>query len=75
MHTCVYHSLLIFICVLIQKQFGMDGSGGYRKQIERNMERAVSRGNMGPAEFHIKRAELMESLATGVDDGKTRTQG
>ncbi|XP_041963869.1 zinc finger-containing ubiquitin peptidase 1 isoform X1 [Alosa sapidissima] len=59
----------------LQKQFGMDGSGGYRKQIERNMERAVSRGNMVPAEFHIKRAELMESLATGVDDGKTRTPG
>ena len=53
----------------------MDGSGGYRKQIERNMERAVSRGNMVPTEFHRKRAELMESLATGMDDGKTRTPG
>ncbi|XP_042560827.1 zinc finger-containing ubiquitin peptidase 1-like [Clupea harengus] len=59
----------------LQKQFGMDGSGGYRKQIERNMERAVSRGNMVPTEFHRKRAELMESLATGMDDGKTRTPG
>ncbi|KAL2084842.1 hypothetical protein ACEWY4_020360 [Coilia grayii] len=59
----------------LQKQFGMDGSGGYRKQIERNMERAVNRGDMVPAEFHRKRAELMESLATGVDDGRTRTAG
>lgn len=75
MYECVSVTAYVCICVLIQKQFGMDGSGGYRKQIERNMERAVSRGNMGPAEFHQKRAELMESLATGVDDGKTRTQG
>ncbi|XP_063055692.1 zinc finger-containing ubiquitin peptidase 1 [Engraulis encrasicolus] len=59
----------------LQKQFGMDGSGGYRKQVERNMERAVSRGHMAPADFHMKRAELMESLATGVDDGRTRTTG
>ncbi|KAJ8290912.1 hypothetical protein GJAV_G00019120 [Gymnothorax javanicus] len=59
----------------LQKQFGLDGRGGYRKQMERNMEKAVSRGHMGPAEFHRKRAEVMESLASGVDDGKTRTSG
>ena len=39
------------------------------------MERAVARGHMAPAEFHCKKAELMESLASGVDDGRTRTQG
>ncbi|XP_066508187.1 zinc finger-containing ubiquitin peptidase 1-like isoform X1 [Hoplias malabaricus] len=59
----------------LQKVFGLDGSGGYRKQIERNMERAVRRGQMAPAEFHQKRAEVMESLASGVDDGQSRTTG
>ncbi|KAG7469955.1 hypothetical protein MATL_G00134190 [Megalops atlanticus] len=59
----------------LQRQFGLDGSGGYRKQIERNLERAVSRGHMAPAEFHRKRAEVMESLASGIDDGRTRTLG
>ncbi|KAG5856919.1 hypothetical protein ANANG_G00013020 [Anguilla anguilla] len=59
----------------LQKQFGLDGRGGYRRQIERNMEKAVSRGHMVPAEFHRKRAEVMESLASGVDDGRTRTSG
>ncbi|XP_071324983.1 zinc finger-containing ubiquitin peptidase 1 isoform X2 [Trachinotus anak] len=59
----------------LQRQFGLDGRGGYRRQMERTMERAVARGHMAPAEFHCKRAEMMESLASGVDDGRTRTQG
>ncbi|KAM6994306.1 zinc finger-containing ubiquitin peptidase 1 [Tautogolabrus adspersus] len=59
----------------LQRQFGVDGSGGYSRQVERTMERAVARGLMAPAEFHSKKAELMESLASGADDGRTRTQG
>ncbi|XP_016378921.1 zinc finger with UFM1-specific peptidase domain protein-like isoform X2 [Sinocyclocheilus rhinocerous] len=59
----------------LQKQFGLDNSGGYRKQMERNMERAVSRGQMVPAEFHRKKAEMLESLASGVDDGRSKTSG
>ncbi|KAL1259696.1 hypothetical protein QQF64_010273 [Cirrhinus molitorella] len=59
----------------LQKQFGLDNSGGYHKQMERNMERAVSRGQMVPAEFHRKKAEMLESLASGVDDGRSRTTG
>ncbi|XP_054638724.1 zinc finger-containing ubiquitin peptidase 1 isoform X2 [Dunckerocampus dactyliophorus] len=59
----------------LQRQFGLDGSGGYRRQMERTMERDVARGLMAPAEYHCKRVELMESLASGVDDGRTRTQG
>ncbi|XP_016090308.1 zinc finger with UFM1-specific peptidase domain protein-like isoform X2 [Sinocyclocheilus grahami] len=57
------------------QQFGLDNSGGYRKQMERNMERAVSRGQMVPAEFHRKKAEMLESLASGVDDGRSKTSG
>ncbi|XP_059424097.1 zinc finger-containing ubiquitin peptidase 1-like isoform X3 [Carassius carassius] len=59
----------------LQKQFGLDNSGGSRKQMERNMERAVSRGQMVPAEFHRKKAEMLESLASGVDDGGSTTSG
>ncbi|XP_037310146.2 zinc finger-containing ubiquitin peptidase 1 [Pungitius pungitius] len=59
----------------LQRQFGLDGSGGYSRQTERAMERAVARGRMAPGEFHCKRAEMMESLASGVDDGTTRTTG
>ncbi|XP_042345688.1 zinc finger-containing ubiquitin peptidase 1 [Plectropomus leopardus] len=59
----------------LQRQFGMDGRGGYSRQMERTMERTVDRGLMSPAEFHCGRAEMMESLASGIDDGRTRTQG
>ncbi|XP_077431460.1 zinc finger-containing ubiquitin peptidase 1 isoform X2 [Vanacampus margaritifer] len=59
----------------LQKQFGLDGSGGYRAQMEKTMERDVARGIMAPAEYYCKKVEMMESLASGVDDGKTRTQG
>nr|XP_015211367.1 PREDICTED: zinc finger with UFM1-specific peptidase domain protein isoform X1 [Lepisosteus oculatus]XP_015211375.1 PREDICTED: zinc finger with UFM1-specific peptidase domain protein isoform X1 [Lepisosteus oculatus] len=59
----------------LQAQFGLDGSGGYKKQHVRNMERAVFRGQMTAVEFHRRKAEMMESLASGVDDGKTRTSG
>nr|XP_033494846.1 zinc finger-containing ubiquitin peptidase 1 isoform X3 [Epinephelus lanceolatus] len=58
----------------LQRQFGVDGRGGYCRQMERTMERAVARGLITPAEFHCKRAEMMESLASGIDDGRTRTQ-
>ncbi|KAI3360685.1 hypothetical protein L3Q82_002555 [Scortum barcoo] len=59
----------------LQRQFGLDDRGGYCRQMERTMERAVARGLMTPSEFHYKRAEMMESLASGFDDGRTRTQG
>ncbi|XP_015228420.1 PREDICTED: zinc finger with UFM1-specific peptidase domain protein isoform X1 [Cyprinodon variegatus] len=58
-----------------QRQYGLDGRGGYRRQMERSMERAVASGHLAPAEFHLKRAEMMERLASGIDDGSSRTQG
>ena len=39
------------------------------------MEKAVAQGLMAPAEYHSKRAKVMEDLASGLDDGTTRTQG
>ncbi|CAL8248108.1 unnamed protein product [Lota lota] len=59
----------------LKEQFGLDGGGGYRRQIERRMEKAVAQGLMAPADFHSKRAKVMEDLASGLDDGTTRTQG
>ncbi|XP_024857824.1 zinc finger-containing ubiquitin peptidase 1 isoform X4 [Kryptolebias marmoratus] len=58
----------------LQRQFGLAGEGGYRRQTERSMEKAVAQGLLTPADFHWKRAEMMESLASGVDDGATRSQ-
>uniref|UniRef100_A0A8C4Z5A7 Zinc finger containing ubiquitin peptidase 1 n=1 Tax=Gadus morhua TaxID=8049 RepID=A0A8C4Z5A7_GADMO len=59
----------------LKEQFGLDGGGGYRRQLERRMEKAVAQGLMAPAEYHSKRAKVMEDLASGLDDGTTRTQG
>ncbi|KAE8602615.1 hypothetical protein XENTR_v10014055 [Xenopus tropicalis] len=59
----------------LQQLFGLDNSGGYKQQSLHNMERAVGRGRMQPMEFHLHRAQMMESLATGVDDGRTKTSG
>ncbi|CAH2252082.1 zinc finger with UFM1-specific peptidase domain [Pelobates cultripes] len=59
----------------LQKQFGMDNSGGYKEQSLQNLERAVARGRVQPMEFHLQRVQMMETLATGVDDGRTKTSG
>lgn len=39
------------------------------------MEREVDRGRMQPFEYHKRKADMMESLASGIDDGKTKTSG
>ncbi|KAF6117101.1 zinc finger containing ubiquitin peptidase 1 [Phyllostomus discolor] len=59
----------------LQQQYGLDSSGGYKQQHLRSLEREVNRGRMPPSEFHRRKADMMESLAVGVDDGKTRTSG
>ncbi|KAG8510942.1 Zinc finger-containing ubiquitin peptidase 1, partial [Galemys pyrenaicus] len=59
----------------LQRQYGLDNSGGYKQQQLRNMEIEVNRGRMHPFEFHRRKADLMESLAIGIDDGKTKTSG
>ncbi|KAF7226386.1 zinc finger-containing ubiquitin peptidase 1 isoform X1 [Nothobranchius furzeri] len=60
----------------LQRRFGVGGGGGgYRQQMERSMEKAVASGRLTSAEFHSKKADMMESLASGMDDGSTRTQG
>ncbi|XP_004597647.2 zinc finger-containing ubiquitin peptidase 1 [Ochotona princeps] len=59
----------------LQRQYGLDNSGGYKEQQLRNMETEVNRGRMQPSEFHRRKADMMESLAVGIDDGKTKTSG
>lgn len=53
----------------------MDNSGGFKQQFLKNMEREVDRGRMQPFEYHKRKADMMESLASGIDDGKTKTSG
>ncbi|XP_069742887.1 zinc finger-containing ubiquitin peptidase 1 [Narcine bancroftii] len=59
----------------LQKQYGFDNCNGYKQQTLQNMDRAVCRGQMNPAKYHQRKAEIMEALAMGEDDGKTKTSG
>ncbi|XP_075410745.1 zinc finger-containing ubiquitin peptidase 1 [Tenrec ecaudatus] len=59
----------------LQRQYGLDNSGGYKQQQLRNMEVEVNRGRMHASEFHRRKADMLESLAVGIDDGRTRTSG
>ncbi|XP_044281912.1 zinc finger-containing ubiquitin peptidase 1 isoform X2 [Varanus komodoensis] len=59
----------------LQRQYGLDGSGGYKQQTLKNMEKEVAFGKMQPSEYHKRKADMMESLAFGIDDGTTRTSG
>ncbi|XP_062488432.1 zinc finger-containing ubiquitin peptidase 1 isoform X2 [Pezoporus occidentalis] len=59
----------------LQRQYGLDNSGGYKQQFLKNMEREVDRGRMQPFDYHKRKADMMESLAFGIDDGKTKTSG
>eukprot|EP00064_Thunnus_orientalis_P011938 superscaffoldBa00001774_g11970 len=52
----------------LQRQFGLDGSGGYRRQMERTMERDVARGLMAPTEFHCLVRALYEYYQTECRD-------
>ncbi|XP_064912794.1 zinc finger-containing ubiquitin peptidase 1 [Columba livia] len=59
----------------LQRQYGLDNSGGYKQQYLKYMEKEVDRGSMQPFEYHKRKAEMMECLAFGIDDGKTKTSG
>nr|XP_045015517.1 zinc finger-containing ubiquitin peptidase 1 isoform X2 [Jaculus jaculus] len=59
----------------LQGQYGLDNSGGYKQQQIRHMEIEVNKGKMHPFEFHQRKADMMEALAIGIDDGQTKTSG
>ncbi|XP_068018378.1 zinc finger-containing ubiquitin peptidase 1 isoform X2 [Melanerpes formicivorus] len=59
----------------LQRQYGLDNSGGYKQQFLKNMEKEVNRGRMKPFEYHKIKADMLECLAFGIDDGKTKTSG
>ncbi|CAL1544796.1 unnamed protein product [Lymnaea stagnalis] len=50
-------------------------NGGYKKQYEQNLERAVVKGELSVAEFHDEMRKLSHQIIKGVDDGSTRIQG
>ncbi len=53
----------------------MDGSSGYQEQSETALERAVARGEISVADYHQQRGRIVQVMATGMDDGRSRTRG
>ena len=59
-----------------QAQYGMDeSSGGYQKQSESALEKAVARGQMSISDYHQQRGRIKQIVATGIDSGQSRTEG
>ncbi|XP_061430909.1 zinc finger-containing ubiquitin peptidase 1 isoform X3 [Lethenteron reissneri] len=46
-----------------------------RLQAQRSLQRDMERGAISPLELHERRAQLLQGLADGRDDGNTRTAG
>ncbi|XP_061430905.1 zinc finger-containing ubiquitin peptidase 1 isoform X1 [Lethenteron reissneri] len=59
----------------LQREHGMDGRGGFARQAQRSLQRDMERGAISPLELHERRAQLLQGLADGRDDGNTRTAG
>lgn len=72
--TSAIHTLKRIFCPP-QRQYGLDGSGGYKQQSLKAMTKEVDFGRMQPSEYHRRKADMLESLALGVDDEKTKTSG
>ncbi|XP_070568817.1 zinc finger-containing ubiquitin peptidase 1-like isoform X2 [Ptychodera flava] len=59
----------------LQAMYGMDDQGSFRRQSDRNRERAVWNGEMDVASYHEHQRQTKLALSRGVDDGKSRTTG
>ena len=53
----------------------MNSKSNYKKQAERNLERAVAQGQMTVSDYYTKKAEVQTSNVGGVDDGHSCTKG
>lgn len=53
----------------------MVGGTNYKKQYEKNLERAVIRGDINLKQFHEKKANLHYRDMIGIDDGHSCCKG
>ena len=58
-----------------QELYGMNGKSNYRKQAERNLERAVCNGQMSISDYYTRKMEIQHSSIAGIDDGHSCTRG
>lgn len=53
----------------------MDGKNSYKKQSQKNLEKAVSSGQLSITEYYNRMIETTEASVTGVDDGHSCSKG
>lgn len=59
----------------LQAMYGMASGTNYKKQYEKNLEKAVAKGDLSVTEFHLRKANLRGRDLNGVDDGHSCTRG
>ncbi|XP_060067494.1 zinc finger-containing ubiquitin peptidase 1-like [Ylistrum balloti] len=59
----------------LQAMYGMASGTNYKKQYEKNLEKAVAKGDLSVTEFHLRKANLRGRDLNGVDDGHSCTKG
>ena len=55
--------------------YGMNSKSDFNKQSEKNMERAVTNGQMSISDYYNRKTELQQASISGVDDGHSCTKG
>ena len=55
--------------------YGMSGGTPYKKQYEKNLEKAVASGSMSVVDYHERKTGFKQATARGVDDGNSCTKG
>ena len=51
----------------------MDNEGNFRAQSEKALRVAVSKGELSIPDFYEKKAEMVASVKSGLDDGSSLT--
>jgi len=57
----------------LRAQYGMDNEGNFRAQSEQGLMAAVSKGELSITDFYEKKADIANSVRSGLDDGSSRT--
>ena len=55
--------------------YGMTDGTPYKKQYEKNLEKAVASGSLSVVDYHEKKTGFKQATARGVDDGLSCTKG
>ena len=58
-----------------QALYGMSDGTPYKKQYEKNLEKAVASGSMSVVDYYERKTEFKQATAKGVDDGSSCTRG